>query len=386
MSQPGSPIADVDRAGLAGFLLGSAGMFATMYSTQAILPELGREFDVSPAEAGLTVSAVVLALALAAFFWGPLSDRIGRKRSLVLASALLVLPTIGAGLAPTFGTLLACRALQGACMPGLLIVGVPYVTEAFVPRIGSRAMGYYVSALVAGGLIGRIGVALVTSVIGWRWAVGGLAILPLAGAIVLQRTLPDVPKPARGGGRSLRRQLTNPRVLRVAVVASTFFFTFVGTFSYVTYRLERPPFGYGTAVGSLIFVLWLLGGVTPFVGRLVDRIGWRPVVGVSLAVCAGGLVLTFPSSIVVIVIGLAAFTLANFAGVTAAQVGIAEATDVDRGAATAVYYSLYYASGALGGYLPGLAWQAWHWNGVALVGLSVLSVGAITLVSGYDQG
>ena len=357
-----------------------------MYSTQAILPELGRDFHVSPAEAGLTVSAVVVALALAAFVWGPLSDRIGRKRSLVLASALLVAPTVGAGLAPTFGTLLACRALQGLCMPGLLTVGVPYVTEAFVPRIGSRAMGYYVSALVAGGLIGRIGVALVTSVVGWRWAVGGLAILPLVGAVVLQRTLPDLPSPARGAGRSLRRQLTNPRVLRVAVVASTFFFTFVGAFSYVTYRLERPPFGYGTAVGSLIFVLWLLGAVTPFVGRLVDRVGWRRIVAVALATCAVGLLLTFPTSIVTIVIGLAAFTVANFAGVTAAQVGIAEATDVDRGAATAVYYSLYYASGGLGGYQPGLAWQTWHWNGIALVGLAVLGLGGVALSAGYDTG
>ena len=357
-----------------------------MYSTQAILPELGRDFDISPAEAGLTVSAVVVALALAAFVWGPLSDRIGRKRSLVLASALLVAPTIGAGLAPTFGTLLACRALQGLCMPGLLTVGVPYVTEAFVPRIGARAMGYYVSALVAGGLIGRVGVALVTSLVGWRWAVGGLAFLPLAGAVVLQRTLPDVPSPARGAGRSLRRQLTNSRVLRVAVVASTFFFTFVGTFSYVTYRLEQPPFGYGTAVGSLVFVLWLLGATTPLVGRLVDRIGWRRVVGSALGLCAAGLLLTFPASIVTIVIGLAAFTLANFAGVTAAQVGIAEATVVDRGAASAVYYAMYYASGGVGGYLPGLAWQAWHWNGIALVGLGVLSVGAAALLGGrpYD--
>ena len=49
---------------MAGFLLGSAGMFATMYSTQAILPELGREFDVGPAQAGLTISAVVVAIAV----------------------------------------------------------------------------------------------------------------------------------------------------------------------------------------------------------------------------------------------------------------------------------------------------------------------------------
>jgi len=72
---------------MAGFMLGAAGMFAVTYSTQAILPEIGRTFDVSPAEAGLTVSVVVLALAAGAWIWGPLSDRYGRKHSIVLASA-----------------------------------------------------------------------------------------------------------------------------------------------------------------------------------------------------------------------------------------------------------------------------------------------------------
>ena len=69
-------------AGIAAFLLGSAGMFATMYSTQAILPELSREFDVSPSVAGLSVSVVVLSVALGAWIWGPVSDRIGRTRAI----------------------------------------------------------------------------------------------------------------------------------------------------------------------------------------------------------------------------------------------------------------------------------------------------------------
>ena len=116
-------------------------MFAVTYSTQAILPELGRSFDVSPAQAGLTISVVVLALACGAWIWGPLSDRYGRKRSIVLACALLVPPTLGAALAPSFALLLAFRALQGLCMPGLLTAGVPYVAEAFAPTIGGRAMG-----------------------------------------------------------------------------------------------------------------------------------------------------------------------------------------------------------------------------------------------------
>ena len=150
---------------MAGFLLGAAGMFAVTYSTQAILPQLGRAFRVSPAEAGLTISVVVLALACGAWIWGLFSDRYGRKRSIVLACSLLA-PTVGAALAPNFALLLACRGLQGLCMPALLTAGVPYITEVFAPRLGGRAMGRYVAALIAGGVVGRIGVALLAGVVG----------------------------------------------------------------------------------------------------------------------------------------------------------------------------------------------------------------------------
>jgi MFS family permease len=72
--------------------LGGMGPFlfaaAAMYSTQAILPALGREFSVTPSQTGLTVSVVIGALAVGAWFWGPLSDRIGRRASLALASAM----------------------------------------------------------------------------------------------------------------------------------------------------------------------------------------------------------------------------------------------------------------------------------------------------------
>src|SRR5437588_7896448 len=214
----------LDSSGMAGFLLGAAGMFAVTYSTQAILPQLGRAFHVSPSQAGLTISVVILALAVGAWIWGPLSDRYGRKRSIVLASSLLVAPTIGAAIAPTFETLLAFRALQGLCMPGLLTAGVPYMTEVFAPRIGGRAMGRYVTALIAGGLIGRVGVALLAAGLGWRWAIGLLAVLPLAAAVVMRRSLVDLPiAPAEGSRYSgIRRQLRKRRLPQTTAAGSAF--------------------------------------------------------------------------------------------------------------------------------------------------------------------
>lgn len=49
---------------------------------------------------------------------------------------------------------------------------------------------------------------------------------------------------------------------------------------------------------------------------------------------------------------------------TAAQLGVAGATDSDRGVASAMYFSGYYVAGALGAHVPGLAWEQWHWTGV----------------------
>ena len=118
----------------------------------------------------------------------------------MLASGALVVPSLGVALAPSFGVLLAMRAAQGLCMPGLLTVGVPYVTEAFNERIGSRAMGMYVSALVLGGLVGRVGVALLTAATSWRVALGAVAALPLAATLVMRRSLPpETPGPPSAG-------------------------------------------------------------------------------------------------------------------------------------------------------------------------------------------
>lgn len=366
--------------GAAAFLLGAAGMFATMYSTQAILPELSRDFGVSPSRAGLTVSVVVASVAAGAWVWGPVSDRVGRTSAIRLASWLLVPPTLGVALAPGFGLLLAFRSLQGLCMPGLLVVGAPYVVETLVPRVGARAMGWYVSALVAGGLIGRVGVALASAVLGWRAAIGALAALPLAAAVGMRGTLPESSSPPARSG-SVLRGLANPRLLAVAVAGGALFFAFVGTFTFVTYRLEGPPFGLSMSTASLVFLLWVAGAIGPAAGRVADRFGWRRLTGGTIVLAAAGVLITLPDWLPAIVLGLACIATAMFAGYTATQLGVGDVARSDRGAATALYFSAYYGAGALGAYAPGLAWEAWGWTGVAVLGLVALALAALGLVA-----
>jgi len=183
------------------------------------------------------------------------------------------------------------------------------------------------------------------------------------------------------------RQLRTPILLRATVAGSAFYFTFFGCFSYVVYRLERPPFGLGPAAESLIFVLWILGAAAPALGRLADRLGWQRLGFLALGLAALGLGLSLPATLPTLVAGLALVPLANFSGVTAAQLGVVGSASVDRGVASAVYCSLYYAIGSLGAYLPGLAWERYGWEGVAVTGFAALAAaGAVLLLAGALRG
>lgn len=72
----------------------------------------------------LTVSGVVLAIAVASGFYAPLGDALGRTRVMVGASAVLALPKLACAAAPSFGALVALRVAQGLLIPGVSALSV----------------------------------------------------------------------------------------------------------------------------------------------------------------------------------------------------------------------------------------------------------------------
>jgi MFS transporter, YNFM family, putative membrane transport protein len=200
----------------------------------------------------------------------------------------------------------------------------------------------------------------------------------------MRRSLPpEAPGlPSEGLSRAtLRRLLANRVLVAACLTGAGLFFSFMGVFSYIDFRLERPPFSLSPAVIGLIFVLWVMGAAGPLAGRLADRHGWRAVALGGLLLCAGGLTLSLVPVLGVVIVGLSLVTLGNFSAVTAAQLGVASATDRNRGVASAMYFSAYYVAGALGAYVPGLAWEHWHWSGVWAMALAAYAVGAGALVA-----
>ena len=375
---------DADRARPAiALFLGASAMFANMYATQAILPEIEHGLDVSPAAAGLSITVVVLGVAFGGWVHGPLSDRVGRARVMIASAALLVVPTALLGLAPNLGILLLLRAAQGLLMPGLLVVAVPYVSERFAGRSVGVAMGAYTSSLVFGGFVGRVGTALVTDVWGWRLALSLLALPTALGALTMWRWLPR-DRPAAHTNRRLRRvvasHLRNRRLLTNALCAATVFFGFVGIFTYGTYRLTSPAIGLGLAGAGLVYGVWLVGIAVPVVGGLAQRMGPQRLLPGLVAMSLAGCLLTLVDSLPVVVAGLGLMAFAMFSTVTTCQLLIPRLVDHHRGTATSLHLTLYYLGGALGAYLPGL-WLDAGWSRLVTVCAASICCGLVAALA-----
>ncbi len=358
--------------------LGTAGVFADMYTTQAILPTIGRSFGLSPATTGLTISAVVLAVAAGSLVAGPLSDRIGRKPVMVGASALLVVPTVLCGLAPTFGLLVVCRALQGLLMPGLTSVAIVYVNEQFPGRQRGTAMGVYVGGQVLGGLLARGASAALTGLLDWRLALSAFALPTAGGALALALYLPPVERAGRGhmGVRwaDVGTHLRNVRLLATCVVGFSLFFGFVGTFTYIPYYLTGHPFDVPPVSLGLIYLVWATGILSPVAGTWSIRIGRQRAIAASLSVACAGMLVTLVPALPVIVLGLGLLAVGMFTAIPSVNLLIGEVTSVARGTASALYLCCYYLGGSVGAVLPGLAWERFGWHGVIALCLTMALV------------
>ena len=338
---------------------GTVAAYADMYLTQPILPLLSEEFGVGPARAGLTVSAVVLAIAGAAAFYGPLSDALGRRRVMAGAVGLLSLATLACAFAPSLGALTALRALQGLFVPGMTAVSVAYAGDRF------RAADL---ARVVGGLLGRVGAGWVTAHLGWRAAFVGFAALTLLAALGLARALSPArvaaPVGFRAATRGMLGHLRSPRLLGAFLVGASLFFGWIGIFTYLPYHLTGR-WGLSTSLVSSVYLVYAAGVLaSPVAGRLAGRIAPRTLIGWGLAVELVGMAAALAGSLPVLVAGLVVLVLGTFTAQAVAPAFVNQSARTAKGGASALYLTFYYLGGTLGSLLPGLAWQAWGWPGV----------------------
>ena len=136
-----------------------------------------------------TLSGMSLGLAVALLTVGALADDFGRRRVLVVSSAMLALASALGAVAPTMDVLVAARVLQGAAGAGVIAASLGAIGHAF-PTGHRRALATSVwgAAVGAGIAIGPLAAGALSAWLGWRssfWleAIAAAALVPAAATI-----------------------------------------------------------------------------------------------------------------------------------------------------------------------------------------------------------
>ena len=358
---------------LALFVTGYA-TFINLYVTQPLLPQFREIFDASELMVSLTISAPVLAVALAAPLVGLLADALGRKRVIIAAMLGLSLPTILAATAANLPQLIVWRFLQGLFIPGIIAVAMAYISEESPRQAVGATMATYVTGTVVGGFSGRFIAGLCATHYNWRVAFVCIGAITLVGCLTSLCFLPRSKKFVRQIGTkaslaSLRLHLKNPQLLATYAIGFNVLFCQVGSFTYINFYLADKPFLLGPAALGTIFTVYLIGAIiTPVSGMILDRIGYRRTLRIAVGAIIAGMLLTLIRSLPVIISGLTLASTGVFACQAAASSYVGKAAGKARSSAAGLYVALYYLGGSLGSILPGLFWHKTGWAGcVALI-------------------
>jgi DHA1 family bicyclomycin/chloramphenicol resistance-like MFS transporter len=160
-------------------------------------PTIAHEFGLSSLEVQQIITAYLLPFACFSLVHGPLSDALGRRQVVIGGLVLYTIGSIGCFVAPTFGTLLACRVLQGTAAGIGPTVARAVVRDAFDGHNAQRLMSsmmlvFSIAPAVAPIIGGWVHVAL-----GWRSVFGMLVVLGAVLVLLTSLLLPETHPPEK---------------------------------------------------------------------------------------------------------------------------------------------------------------------------------------------
>lgn len=343
--------------------------FVNLYSVQALLPALARDFGVSAGQIAWLMTAGTAAIALSAPFTGVIADVIGRKRLITAAMFAVVAPTLIMTLVTSVPAFVFWRFVQGMLLPPVFTVAVAYIGDEWPPAEIPRVAGLYISGSSIGGFSGRFIPGVLTDLIGWRLAFTVVALLTLMAALVVAVTLTREQHFVRSGGlyaslRQMLRHLRDRQLLATYAIGFGVLFNFIATFTYVSFHLAAPPYLFSPTLLGAIFLTYLVSApIVPWVGRAIALFGRRAFVLGVIAVWIAGVLLLLAPPVGLIIVGL---TLCAVCGMICQAVSTGYVTMTakeGRSSAVGLYATSFYAGGSAGAFVTGIAWTLAGWTG-----------------------
>lgn len=154
--------------------LGALGIDIMLPVLSDIRADLGLPRD-STQVAGL-VTAYLIGMALGQVFYGPVSDRFGRKRTLYVGFSIYGLGAVLSAVAPTLELMLASRLLWGIGGAGPRVVALAIVRDTYEGERMARAMSFIMAIFILVPVFAPSLGSLIALGAQWRWVFGFCAM------------------------------------------------------------------------------------------------------------------------------------------------------------------------------------------------------------------
>ncbi|MFC7309791.1 Bcr/CflA family multidrug efflux MFS transporter [Streptomyces monticola] len=257
------------------------------------LPEVTRALSAPAATVQLTLTACLAGMALGQLVVGPMSDKWGRRRPLLIGLLIYIVATAICAFAPNAELLIAFRLLQGLAGSAGIVIARAVVRDLYdgveMARFFSTLMLISGVAPIVAPLIG----GQVLRFTDWRGIFVVLTVIGIALTALVWRRLPETLAPERrhsgGVGEALRtmRGLLADRVFTGYMLAGGF--AFAALFAYISASpfVVQEIYGASPQTFSLLFGLNSVGLIT--VGQingkvLVGRVSLDKALTVGLSV------------------------------------------------------------------------------------------------------
>ena len=335
-------------------------------------PQLAVDLETSASMVQLTLTTFLIGLALGQLFIGQLSDRLGRRRPLLVGIVVCLVASVLCAFSPSIEILIALRFVQGFAGAAGVVIARAVIADR---SHGSQAARLLTVMMVIGILAPVIAPILggqVVAEFGWRavfLALAGLNLLMLIGAVWLvgESLPPELRRPAgvKAFARSAVSVLSNRFFLGYALClgfASAAMFSYISGSPFVLQNiLGFSPRAYSLTFGACALAVAFSGVLS---ARLATSISPRRLLqcGVSAMVVVGALMLlnvtvggVLPWATIALMAGFMAtigFTFANATALALSEVRYA------AGTGSAVLGFVQYSLGATVSPLIGLAGDA----------------------------
>ena len=146
------------------------------------LPQLAQFFATTPLMTQLTLTTAMIGLAVGQLLLGPMSDKFGRKKPLILSLVIYIISTVCIIFSPNVETMIVLRVVQGLSSAGSVVISRAVATDLYRGREMTRFFGLLMTINGIAPIISPILGSLLLEYVSWK---GVFVFLALIGLVVL---------------------------------------------------------------------------------------------------------------------------------------------------------------------------------------------------------